>query len=272
MKGTQRASHPSSGQGPQPQGLRPLLFSVRSRPACADRRHGHPGLATTSSQLSHGCIRTRRAPMSERLARSAGLIGLATLASRVLGLVRDVVQGVFFGTSAAADAFVRRDAHAEAPARSVRRRRDERRVRSDVHAYLTKDGTRGGVASRIAGHQRAARRHGHRGHCRDRLRRAARHAFYASEYADTPGKLGLTIRSTRVNMPFLLLDRGGGGADGHAEFAAQVPDPRPRRRRTYNVVFILCMVMLVPVFTADGHRAGHGALGRHAAGRRRADR
>src|SRR5262245_6193892 len=44
--------------------------------------------------------------MSERIARSAGLIGLATLTSRVLGLVRDVVQGAFFGTSAAADAFV----------------------------------------------------------------------------------------------------------------------------------------------------------------------
>src|SRR4029453_8340730 len=41
VKGTQRASHPSSGQGPQSQGLRPLLFfgtlSVRPRrsPAAA---------------------------------------------------------------------------------------------------------------------------------------------------------------------------------------------------------------------------------------------
>ena len=30
--------------------------------------------------------------MSERLSRSAGLIGVATMASRVLGLVRDMVQ------------------------------------------------------------------------------------------------------------------------------------------------------------------------------------
>ena len=43
--------------------------------------------------------------MTERLARSAGLIGAATLGSRLLGLVRDVVQSYFFGTTAAADAF-----------------------------------------------------------------------------------------------------------------------------------------------------------------------
>jgi len=44
--------------------------------------------------------------MSERLAKSAGLIGAATLASRVLGLVRDAVQGHFFGTGLENDAFV----------------------------------------------------------------------------------------------------------------------------------------------------------------------
>src|SRR6187455_3424515 len=43
--------------------------------------------------------------MSERLARSAGLIGAATFGSRILGLIRDVVQSFFFGTGPAADAF-----------------------------------------------------------------------------------------------------------------------------------------------------------------------
>ena len=43
--------------------------------------------------------------MTERLARSAGLIGLATTTSRVLGLVRDQVMAAYFGTGAAADAF-----------------------------------------------------------------------------------------------------------------------------------------------------------------------
>src|SRR5690242_7407197 len=42
------------------------------------------------------------------LTRSAGIIGLATLMSRVLGLVRDQVQAAFFGAGAtiANDAFV----------------------------------------------------------------------------------------------------------------------------------------------------------------------
>src|SRR6476660_7148794 len=44
--------------------------------------------------------------MSERLAKSAGLIGAATLTSRVLGLVRDVAQAHYFGTSLENDAFV----------------------------------------------------------------------------------------------------------------------------------------------------------------------
>ena len=44
--------------------------------------------------------------MSERLTKSAGLIGLATLGSRILGLVRDQAQAAAFGTGWQADAFV----------------------------------------------------------------------------------------------------------------------------------------------------------------------
>jgi putative peptidoglycan lipid II flippase len=45
--------------------------------------------------------------MSSRLAKSAGLIGLATMTSRVLGLARDTVLAAYFGASASAqmDAF-----------------------------------------------------------------------------------------------------------------------------------------------------------------------
>ena len=71
VKGTQRASHPSSGQGPQPQGLRPLLFSAYVVP----RRR------TTMTRTP------RRDPLA--------LIGLATTSSRLLGLVRDQVQARF---------------------------------------------------------------------------------------------------------------------------------------------------------------------------------
>src|SRR5512136_2525061 len=40
-----------------------------------------------------------------RLARSAGVIGLATTASRLLGLVRDQILAYFFGAGNAMDAF-----------------------------------------------------------------------------------------------------------------------------------------------------------------------
>src|ERR671918_2480627 len=40
-----------------------------------------------------------------RLARSAGLFGLATMASRILGLVRDQVLAYYFGAGDAMDAF-----------------------------------------------------------------------------------------------------------------------------------------------------------------------
>jgi len=43
--------------------------------------------------------------LSRRLVRSAGIISIATAASRVLGMVRDAVQGAYFATGTAADAF-----------------------------------------------------------------------------------------------------------------------------------------------------------------------
>ena len=43
---------------------------------------------------------------TERLARSAGLAGLATLASRILGLVRDQVLAAVFGAGNEMDAFL----------------------------------------------------------------------------------------------------------------------------------------------------------------------
>ena len=43
--------------------------------------------------------------MSSRLARSAGIISIATLASRVLGVARESVIASYFGASAAKDAY-----------------------------------------------------------------------------------------------------------------------------------------------------------------------
>src|SRR5919112_2585696 len=44
-------------------------------------------------------------PPARRLARSAGVIGVATMTSRVLGLVRDQVMAYLFGAGNAVDAF-----------------------------------------------------------------------------------------------------------------------------------------------------------------------
>src|SRR5918996_3969625 len=41
-----------------------------------------------------------------RLARSAGVIGLATMTSRILGLVREQVLAFYFGAGYATDAFL----------------------------------------------------------------------------------------------------------------------------------------------------------------------
>ncbi|HQX83484.1 MAG TPA: lipid II flippase MurJ, partial [Vicinamibacterales bacterium] len=43
--------------------------------------------------------------MSERLAKSAGTVGLAVMTSRILGLIRDQVMAAFFGLTMAHDAF-----------------------------------------------------------------------------------------------------------------------------------------------------------------------
>src|SRR5215207_7066067 len=44
-------------------------------------------------------------PQARRLARSAGVIGIATMTSRVLGLVRDQVMAYLFGAGNAVDAY-----------------------------------------------------------------------------------------------------------------------------------------------------------------------
>ncbi|MGQ0733248.1 MAG: murein biosynthesis integral membrane protein MurJ [Acidobacteriota bacterium] len=59
-------------------------------------------LATTAALRAHEPLMPDAAP---RLARSAGLFGLATMASRLLGLVRDQVLAFYFGASDAMDAF-----------------------------------------------------------------------------------------------------------------------------------------------------------------------
>ena len=188
--------------------------------------------------------------MSERLARSAGLIGAATFASRMLGLVRDVVQSYFFGTGPAADAFgvatriptLLRDLFAEGAMSAA--------FVPTFTRYLTKEGKPSAwrLGSQVinalllvtgvlvllgiifAGP-------------------LARH--YAAEYASVPGKLEMTVALTRVNMPFLLLIAVAAAYMGmlNALHRFFMPAFSPA---TYNVVFIACTIGFYPFFVRIG--------------------
>ena len=142
--------------------------------------------------------------MSGRLARSAGTIGVATLTSRILGLVRDVVQSAFFGTSVAADAFglatriptLLRDLFAEGAMSAAFVPTFTRYVERDgrqagwrlgaqvINALLVATGVLVVLGILLA----------------EPLAR-----YYAPGFADTPDKLKLTVLLTRINMPFLTL-------------------------------------------------------------------
>jgi putative peptidoglycan lipid II flippase len=184
------------------------------------------------------------------MARSAGLIGIATFASRLLGLVRDAVQAAFFGTGPAADAFgvatriptLLRDLFAEGamsaafvPTFTRYLTRDGKpaawRLGSQVvNALLVVTGALVVLGILLA----------------DPL---ARH--YAKEYASVPGKLEMTISLTRVNMPFLLLIALAAAYMGMLNALRRffVPAFSPAM---YNVMFIASTVIGYPIFARVG--------------------
>ena len=188
--------------------------------------------------------------MSERLAKSAGLIGAATLTSRVLGLVRDVAQAHYFGTSLENDAFVvatriptlLRDLFAEGAMSAAFVPTVTRYLKSEGKAAAWRLGSQvvnglllvTGVlvvlgiifAKPLA-------------------------MLYAGAFAAEPGKLELTISLTRINMPFLLLVAVAAAYMGMLNALRRffVPAMSPA---LYNIVFIGCIVIFVPVFTRLG--------------------
>ena len=144
------------------------------------------------------------AEASPRLARSAGLFGLATMASRILGLVRDQVLAYYFGAGDAMDAFrvafripnLVRDLFAEGAMSAA--------FVPTFTRELTTDGK--GRAWRLANSVLTAL-----------MLATALLAvlgivfaeplvrFYAEDYAAVPGKLELTIYLARIMAPFLVL-------------------------------------------------------------------
>jgi putative peptidoglycan lipid II flippase len=189
--------------------------------------------------------------MSRSLTKSAGFISAATLLSRVLGLVRDQVSAYFFGTSLAMDAFnvatriptLLRDLFAEGAMSAA--------FVPTITRYLTKDGKPAAfkLASNVLNALIVVT-----GalvllgivFAEPLVRFFTRPSFQA-----IPGAVTLTAELTRVNMPFLLLIAIAAACMGvlNAMRRFFMPSLAPAM---YNIVFIVCTVIGVPLFRALG--------------------
>ena len=191
--------------------------------------------------------------MSSRLARSAGLISIATLTSRILGVARETVLAYYFGASASMqmDAYnvafripnLLRDLFAEGAmtaafvptfTRTLAERGREHAWRLGnlvINALLVITG-----ALVVLGIIFAA---------------PLTEAISAAEYATVPGKLELTTQLTRVMLPFLTTVAVAVAMMGmlnslHRFF---IPSVSPAM---FNVATIACAVVLVPVMPRLG--------------------
>ena len=187
---------------------------------------------------------------SARLARSAGVVGAATLTSRVLGLVRDQVLAYLFGAGNAMDAFnvatripnLLRDLFAEGAMSAAFVPTFMRRLTHDGRAEAWRLGNQllnalvtvtGGLV--LFGMLFA-----------EPLVR-----LLAGSYAEVPGKLELTVLLTRVMLPFLTLVAVAAALMGMLNSLNRffVPALSPAM---YNVGIILSGALLVPLMPGLG--------------------
>ncbi len=189
-------------------------------------------------------------PRGARLARSAGLISLATMSSRLLGLVRDLVLADVFGASHQMDAYtvafripnLLRDLFAEGAMSSA--------FVPTFSRLLTLEG------------RQAAWRLGNLVITALLLVTGALVLlgmvftwplvnFAAGDYASVPGKLELTVSLARVMFPFLTLIAVAVGFMGmlnslHRFF---IPAFSPAM---FNIGTLATMAVLIPVFRGQG--------------------
>ena len=191
-----------------------------------------------------------KAPIARRLARSAGVTGAATLASRLLGLARDQVLAALFGAGNEMDAFIVafripnlvRDLVAEGAMSSAfvptftrhltqYGKRDAWRLGNNVlNALVIITGVLIVFGIILA---------------------EPLVTMYAGDFERVPGKLALTVRMTRVMLPFLTMAAIAAAAMGmlnslHHYF---VPAVAPAM---FNVATIACAFLLVPLMPAFG--------------------
>ncbi len=180
----------------------------------------------------------------QRLARSAGVFGLATITSRILGLAREQVMAYYFGAGDANDAFrvasripnLVRDLFAEGAMSAAfiptftrqltlqGRERSWHLANSVINSLLLVTGVIVVIGMIFAGP----------------LVR-----LYASEFADVPGKIELTIYLARIVFPFLTLVAVAAVLMGMLNSLGHffVPALSPAM---FNVAGILMSVALIP--------------------------
>jgi putative peptidoglycan lipid II flippase len=185
-----------------------------------------------------------------RLARSAGVFGLATIASRVLGLVRDQVLAFYFGAGDANDAFrvasripnLVRDLFAEGAMSAAfvptftreltqnGRERAWRLASSVINALLIVTGVV--VVAGIIFAEPLVR-------------------LFAADFAEVPGKLELTVYLTRIVFPFLTLVAVAAALMGMLNSLGHffVPALSPAM---YNVAVIVMSLALIPIAPSLG--------------------
>jgi putative peptidoglycan lipid II flippase len=181
---------------------------------------------------------------SPRLARSAGLFGLATMTSRILGLVRDQVLAYYFGAGDAMDAFrvafrvpnLVRDLFAEGAMSAAfvptfthhlvsgGKPAAFRLANSVVNALLVITGVL--VIAGIVFAEPLV-------------------TLYAPDFADIPGKLSLTVLLARIMVPFLTMVAIAAAFMGMLNSLGHffVPALSPAM---FNVATIAVAVLLIP--------------------------
>jgi putative peptidoglycan lipid II flippase len=184
--------------------------------------------------------------MSERLVRSAGLIGFGTLASRVLGMVRDYVQARLFGAGTTMDAFVLatriptllRDLFAEGAMSAA--------FVPTFTRYLTGQGQ--AAAWRLGSHviNGLLVVTGVLVVLGILLADPLTRLYAAPEFEAIPDQVALTVWLTRINMPFLLLVAVAAAYMGMLNALRRffIPAMSPAM---YNVVFILSAIVFAGV-------------------------
>lgn len=192
----------------------------------------------------------RDASSATRLAKSAGIVGTATLTSRILGLVRDQMLAFLFGAGNAMDAFyvayripnLMRDLFAEGAMSAAfvptftRRLTEQGRPSAWqlgnqlINALIVVTGLIVLVGMVFA---------------------RPLTELIAGDYADVPGKLDLTVTLTRILLPFLTLVAVAAALMGMLNSLNRFFTPA-LSPAMFNVGIILSALVLVPFAPAFG--------------------